>query len=68
VDVKNNGPAYTSATGLEFLPWCLRLVAGDNVPAGGDLVMRGCWWPRDAMAATGDGVEAVGGSARRGER
>jgi len=40
-DVENAGPAYTSAVGLAFLPWCLRPTAGDDVvPAGGDLLLE----------------------------
>jgi len=49
-DVENAGPAYTSAVGLAFLPWCLRPAAGDDVPAGGDLLVEapGRWLPLPA--------------------
>jgi hypothetical protein len=47
-DVENDGPAYTSAAGLALLPpGCLRPAAGDDVPAGGDLLLVAVapgWW------------------------
>lgn len=42
-DVENDGPAYTSAAGLAFLPWCLRPAAGGDFPAGGDVLTAMGW-------------------------
>jgi hypothetical protein len=39
-----------------FLLWCLRLTAGDDVPADDDLhlVASGWWWALYTMAAIGE--------------
>ena len=44
-DIENNSPTYTSAAGLTFQLWCLRLAAGDDVKADDDLVLVASgWW------------------------